>query len=501
MYMANWEDMNEDRCTFEGALRRNAVCHTGRVPQYAVEAHDVGDIQKALQFATNHNLRVVVKSTGHDYVGRSTAPDALLIWMRNFRGEIQTKSSLTPTGCGAGHGYPDPVITVPAGKVWNDVYAKITQCFNGTYWIVGGYCPDVSAAGGFTLGGGQSVLSTSFGLAVDNVLEFTLVTANGTLLTVSACCNKELFWALRGGGGGTFGIITSVTYRLHPVSKGFLSYSLMITNKTGTGNFSATQLKDIVEVLARHTERLGEVGWGGYLIFSPNAGVTLMFLVPADRANSAALMEVLKQDYVEMQEQFEFLVKPITEAGGRHLLRFENFEDWRMWTTTIPAFGAFQSGYRTALGTRFIPMYSLLDPQNTARIIVAGAAQNNLANGFTIILITGPGMRNRDATSQETSVTPAWRSAAWLAFLFTGWDGTTSQEDVNMKKAALNSGLQVWRNAYPDTGAYHNEIFPEEPNWQTAAWGHNYDRLLNIKNSVDPRGIFHCRMCVGDEDK
>ena len=88
-----------------------------------------------------------------------------------------------------------------------DVYAAADK---NNVLVVGGNAQSVGAGGGYILGGGHSSISPLFGLAVDNVLEADVVIADGTLLTTNACTNSDLFWAIRGGGGGTFGITTRI---------------------------------------------------------------------------------------------------------------------------------------------------------------------------------------------------------------------------------------------------------------------------------------------------
>lgn len=87
------------------------------------------------------------------------------------------------------------------------------------YQVVGGSARTVSANGGYTLGGGHSFMSPAYGLAVDNVLQYVVVLANGTLVTASPCSHPDLFWAMRGGGAG-FGVLVATTYRMYPVPPG-----------------------------------------------------------------------------------------------------------------------------------------------------------------------------------------------------------------------------------------------------------------------------------------
>ncbi|XP_055350326.1 uncharacterized protein LOC129596946 [Paramacrobiotus metropolitanus] len=463
MQAFNWEDLGNQRCTLEGANEWNMQCQFGRTPAFAVDVHVPDDIQKALAFASQHNLRVVIKSTGHDYFGRSTAPGALLIWLHNFQGQLETKMTFTPSGCDASSQTVDPVITVTGGKTWDDVYPKVDQDFNGKYCIVAGYCIDIGAAGGYTLGGGHSILSTVFGLAVDNVLEMTVVTADGQLLTANSCQNKDLFWALRGGGGGTFGVVTSITF--------------------------------------------DAAGWGGYHFYNPAFGFSFMFLKLADAGSTRASppFDQLLKEFTDMEVASRVLARPFANVGTyyKHYDRLECADvflrqDWRSWSDTTGIYDGFYAGSRVALGSRLIPVTSLVQSRTTAQTILAGASKLGQLATFGFLHINGNGVRNNPHAA-DTSVTPAWRKSGWHAILVTGWDGSTSEEDIAFVKGLLESGTQVWRDAYPDSGAYFNEASTTEPNWQQAFWGSNYPRLQQIKKTVDPNGMFVCSQCVGSE--
>lgn len=132
--------------------------------------------------------------------------------------------------------------------------------------------------GGYTLGGGHSPIGRMFGLAIDNLLEAKLVTKDGKIVistpdetkiqdengVMTGVDNGELFWALRGGGGGTFGIVTEFTYKVHqePMSMVRCSISYPVINKAGT-NVGKTVLRlfsDMLVTLPRE--------WGGYVIWN-----------------------------------------------------------------------------------------------------------------------------------------------------------------------------------------------------------------------------------------
>jgi hypothetical protein len=164
--------------------------------------------------------------------------------------------------------------TFAAGVQWFEAYDAAKQ---HNRVVVGGLSlrGSVGAAGGWVSGGGHSALAPNYGLGtpnspdptelysrgsfagVDNVLEITIVTADGNHVVANTYQNADLFWALRGGGGGTWGVMTSVTYRSHPSTP--FSSAFLLVNST---NVNSTQ--KLLAELIRLTPSLVEQGYGGY---------------------------------------------------------------------------------------------------------------------------------------------------------------------------------------------------------------------------------------------
>lgn len=166
-------------------------------PALVVMAADAGDVAAAVRFAADHDLDIAVQATGHGPV--RPADDALLINTADMTGV-----SIDPAARTA---------RVAAGASWAAVLAA-TQT-HGLAPLLGS-SPAVGAVG-YTLGGGLGWLGRKYGLACDSVVDFDVVTADGETLTASADENADLFWGLRGGGGG-LAVVTAMTIRLFPVS-------------------------------------------------------------------------------------------------------------------------------------------------------------------------------------------------------------------------------------------------------------------------------------------
>ncbi|MFS2030128.1 MULTISPECIES: FAD-binding oxidoreductase [unclassified Curtobacterium] len=182
-------------------------------PQGILRAAGTADVQAGLAFARNTNTPVALRSGGHSYTGWSAGgasgtdvPRSLVISTQDLDG-IDV--------------HDDGTVTIGPGAQLGDVYATLAAAGRA---IGAGSCPTVGI-GGLTLGGGVGVLVRSFGLTCDQLTGATVVTPDGSVHEVSATAEPDLFWACRGGGGGTVGVVTALTYRTQ-AAPGVLLFSI-----------------------------------------------------------------------------------------------------------------------------------------------------------------------------------------------------------------------------------------------------------------------------------
>lgn len=140
---------------------RSIPCTLGNYVSYSVKATEAEDVISALEFAKAENIRVLVRNTGHDFLGRSTGAGALAIWTQSLK-------SIT-FGDWSDENYTGPSVTVGAGVMGNELLEAVNK---QGMTVVSGECATVGLAGGFTQGGGHSVLSTAFGLGADQALSY-----------------------------------------------------------------------------------------------------------------------------------------------------------------------------------------------------------------------------------------------------------------------------------------------------------------------------------------
>ncbi|EID17007.1 putative oxidoreductase [Mycobacterium xenopi RIVM700367] len=173
--------------------------YNGLTPAAIVVVSSLADVQKAMAFAAAHNVKVAPRSGGHSYIGASTANGTMVVDLRQLPGGINFDPAT---------GY---VTVTPA----TDLYALHQALAGASRGIPTGTCPSVGAAG-HALGGGLGAHSRHAGLMCDALTSASLVLPGGQAVTVSATSNPDLFWALRGGGGGNFGVTTSLTFATFP---------------------------------------------------------------------------------------------------------------------------------------------------------------------------------------------------------------------------------------------------------------------------------------------
>jgi FAD/FMN-containing dehydrogenase len=193
------ELMFKDSAGYEAA-RKVWNGNIDRRPALIVRCTGVADVQNAVHFARTHEILVSLRGGGHSAPGYGTNDEGMVIDLSPMKGIWVDAAARTARAQG--------------GVLWRE-FDHETQAFGLA--TTGGTVSDTGIAG-LTLGGGLGWLMGKHGLSIDNLISADVVTADGQMRTASATKNPDLFWALR-GGGGNFGAVTSLEYRLHPVSE------------------------------------------------------------------------------------------------------------------------------------------------------------------------------------------------------------------------------------------------------------------------------------------
>lgn len=209
----DWNQFSNDSCLPD----ERYTCDGSGYPAFVVNATTAEHVQLAVDFGTFvflgadalwpltwalarvNDVRLIVKGTGHDYIGRSIAPNSLSIWTHHMKAIEYHEGSFTPQGC------PESIegnaVTGQAGVQMIDLLEYL-DAYREV--VVGGQSKTVGV-GGYLTGGGHSALAPRHGLAADQVLEMEVVTPNGEHMVANECQNEDIFWAMRGVSGNPFG--------------------------------------------------------------------------------------------------------------------------------------------------------------------------------------------------------------------------------------------------------------------------------------------------------
>jgi FAD/FMN-containing dehydrogenase len=484
---------------------------TSRPSAYAVAATNTAEVVAAIDFAREHRLRLVVKGAGHSYQGTSNAPDSLLVWTRALDG-IAMHDAFVPQGC-AGKVASQPAVSLGAGQIWGRAYDAVTT--KAGRYVQGGGCMTVGVAGLISSGGFGS-FSKNFGTAAAALLEAEVVTADGEVRIVNACNAPDLFWALKGGGGGSFGVITRVTLRTRE-----LPGSFGVVNLTVRSNSDSAYRRLIDRFLSHYRDHLFNPHWGETVHFHDGHAlrVSMAFQglsqAQAERAWSPFLEFVRKSpmDYAITQTP-EVIALPARAMWNPEVLRKVPgavITDTRpnapagnvVWAGDVGQSGQFIHGY----GSAWLPQ-KLLRPERRADLagaLFAASKEWDLALHFNKGL-AGASAAEIDA-ARDTAMNPQVLDAFALAITgsaqpaaFAGVRGHEPDPAAARRDARANArAISALYRVAPGAGSYVSESDYFLGDWQRAFWGDNYRRLLRVKKRYDPDGLFFVRHGVGSE--
>ncbi|KAI0010208.1 FAD binding domain protein [Xylariaceae sp. FL0662B] len=455
---------------------KSGHCDLGNYVDYSINVSSPADAAAGLRFAQQNNIRVVIKNTGHDYLGKSTGKGALGLWTHNLK-SLDFFRYLSKA-------YTGSAVKIGAGAQAFEIYTAAAA--HGVR-VVGGECSTVGLAGGYLQGGGHSALSSTYGMGSDQTLEWEVVTADGKHLVASPTQNADLYWALSGGGGGTYGVVISVTVKTF--KEGVVGGAGLSFNKTGISD--KTFWEAITEF---HASLPAIVDTGATIVYSLTN--TSFEITPLTSPGSSKdKVSALLQPFLSKLKK---LGVPVTLSVTSFPTYFEHFAHY---------LGPFPEGnpiiniVDVSLGGRLIPRSVVQNASSNAAFTEAMKLSVHPGGGF----VTG-GVALNAAHSvagnkpSSNAVLPAWRDTIVQVLAFAPWDFAGA---VAANKAADNYLLDATVPALtalaPDGGAYLNEANYQQKDWQKSFYGDNYDRLTRVKKTYDPQDLFFANTAVGSE--
>lgn len=308
--------------------------------------------------------------------------------------------------------------------------------------------------------------------------------------------NKDLFWALRGGGGGTFGVVTSVTLRTFPDPPAFFS----LVNIT-SGPDKIEQYWKFVENFHAALPGFSDAGGSGYysvLPATPTANGSLsQFSAQIFFANvtDAAVVHRVLDPIISEGKALDSSAQVVLEAAPD----FSGTISQVLASTN--AQGSDGGGGIVIIGSRMISREFLQKPGGAAVLIKAlrDIQAIKSTTGYTGHVVAGGTVAANKHI--DSALNPAWRRAQTHIVFARDWNSTTSfKEQLAIREKLNKVELPILQRLEPDMGAYQNEADPYEVNFQHSFFGSNYARLYRIKQQVDPKNLFIVRSGVGSEN-
>lgn len=480
---------------------------------YAVEAEETTDVVAAVKFARKHNLRLVVKGGGHSYQGRSCSEDSLLIWTRRMN-KVSLHDAFVPQGC-ADNLDPQPAVSLGSGALWMDAYTAVTT--EAGRYIQGGGCTTVGVAG-LIQSGGFGSFSKNYGVAAAGLLEAEVVTADGETRIANACINPDLLWALKGGGGGSFGVVTRLTLKTRDLPDYFGGvFGSLKANSNAAFRRLTAHIVDFyqIQLLNRH--------WGEQIRFGTDnsVGIQMVFQGLSQEQAQAVwqpFMEwVAEEPNITWERPLQVLALPARRFWDAKFLKqiphliIENYMPKAnpgdfFWGGDQGQAGWFLHAYRSL----WLPSSLLQKGQQDTLVdaLIACSRHWSVSLHFNKGLAGAPEIEREEA--KATAMNPTVLDAFALAIVAGEseeshvWPGIPSHE-VNLAEArkratTIGTAMDELVKIVSKPGSYISESDYFETNWQQSFWGSNYSRLAAVKEKYDPQGLFYIHHGVGSEE-
>lgn len=431
----NYENYNEDRQIWNRAIQR--------YPYSILYCTDINDVIFVLKFALKNGYKFRIRGCGHNYEGYSIEDKALIIDLSRLN-NIEVD-------------YANNSVKIGAGVNNHALYNYLGQ---KGYPFPGGTCPTVGVIG-YALGGGWGLSCRLFGLGADNLLEVELVNYKGELITANSKCNSDLFWALRGAGGGNFGIVTSATFRLPPKLN---KVTLFKINYPNTSSIKQAKIMDIFQNL--------------YLNLDRRVNMRCSFYNSKDEGLASSIIGLF---YGTKSELKTILAPLLSIPNAISRLKYMDFLDAILEVEKIyPENEMFKS-----TGVFSNRLYSKDELLNLAESI----KRRPLGSVFTAITFYGLGGAVSDIEKDQTAF--YYRNSNYIIGIQSVWESPIYDE--------VNRAWIAYKLPYLESitnGFYINFPYYFLKDYEKEYYGNNICNLRIIKRKYDPFNIFKFQQSI-----
>jgi FAD/FMN-containing dehydrogenase len=409
-------------------------------PAMIAQCESAADVQAALRYGVEHELEIAVRGGGHGVAGTAVTDGGLVVDLRQMN-SVQVDPSAR-------------IVRVGGGATWGDLDRACQRYLLAT---TGGRASTTGVAG-LTLGGGSGWLERKFGLASDALISVELVTADGRLLIADETKNTELFWALH-GGGGNFGVATSLTFHLHQLPTTTLALLLW---PASAGPDVLRAYRDLIEQGAPE-----ELGGGVIFLTGPPEPFVPTHLHGQRLVGAAAI-------YVGSEAELREVFAPLFALSPEGEMVAEMpYADIQSALDDPPGFRNYWSAEHLS---------SLPDPAVQAFVDRSADMISPSPSQQAIVPWGGAVRRGAEKWPQPH------REAAWVVHPFGVWSDPADDARGRQWARDVCADLEEWSTGY----VYLNFIGNEGQDRVIAGFGQaNYDRLSRVKCEFDPDNVFH----------
>lgn len=423
-----------------------------RSPAVIVQCAHAGDVPHAITFARNNGYEISIRGAGHNIAGNAVCDGGVMIDFSAMKGvEINpsTKRAYVQPGATLGdfdraaqkHGLATPI------------------GINSTTGIAG-----------LTLGGGFGWLTRQYGMTIDNLVSAEIVIPDGQLLIANATTNPDLFWAIR-GGGGNFGVVTQFEFQLHPVGPEIFAGLIV---------FPLEQARQVLDHY-RHVVKTVPEALNIWVVM--RKAPPLPFLDESVHGKNVAVLAIF---YNGDGAQGEKLIKPLFGFGepyGSHV-GVMPYVQWQQAFDPLLTPGA----------RNYWKSHNFITLKDDLFDLLVNRAGDMPTDQFEIFIGMLQGAANRvpaDATAYR------YRDAQFVMNVHGRWEAPEDDDRcIDWARALYNA-----TTPYASAGTYVNFMTRDEGDRVAAAYGPNYDRLLQIKRKYDPENLFHLNQNIDPSKK
>ncbi|EUC61177.1 FAD-binding domain protein [Rhizoctonia solani AG-3 Rhs1AP] len=432
-------------------------------PRAIIRPGNEAEVVQVVNFCRTKGVHLIVKNGGHSYAAHCLSEGGIVMYIDKLNKVSINKDSTE--------------VTIAAGAIWKHVYDQFVGR-NKANIVVGGQCPYVGVSG-FTMGGGLSPFSRSYGLGIDNVLAIKVVTAEGDIKTIRKESDwrglttvqknlQRLLWGICGGGGGNFGVLLEFTSKVHSL------------NDTG-GKVVCGQLtwnlKD-PESRARFESALAAFN----AMECPEA-LTIDGLWRANGDELTGYLTVLYNgSMIACKEHLQELINLSDKDGLEEMI-------WSDWVHKEDGWGLKSGIFHRHIS--FILGQGAITPAFVNQVYgLMKRAQTMFPKAHFLW-----GHIGGKTAEHATDATPfPWREGMYVCNLKVAWRDPSHQVAADEFLNAAWLDLKV--HALEQKAAYLNYIDPQLPNWQQSYYGTNYPQLQQIKRLWDPQDFFRFNQAI-----